>query len=260
MLMPVGQGVGFTWAHDRVRDALQRVSGMSSPMSTWEYGSLTEARDIANRNGMALRSVGERECRSSRRSRRPRAEARGRRGPGGLPGRRRPGAETTGGGAPAEPVAPAARERRPAAATGGTRHADAAIGRQRRSAADACTSNLQMQAESAWRVARDDVDVQPLRASSDAGRARARARRQDGHPDFRRMADGRARGNVDDGDRRRGGGCRARDALHGVRAGVHVLRRPARDQLRAVAGSVPSFGTAGNAGRHDRRRHRSAPR
>ena len=51
MLMPVGQGVGFTWAHDRVRDALQRVSGMSSPMNLFEFGSLTEARDIANRNG-----------------------------------------------------------------------------------------------------------------------------------------------------------------------------------------------------------------
>ena len=27
MLMPVGQNVGFTWAHDRVQDALQRVTG-----------------------------------------------------------------------------------------------------------------------------------------------------------------------------------------------------------------------------------------
>ncbi|MGB2714610.1 MAG: hypothetical protein WBC51_10555, partial [Vicinamibacterales bacterium] len=65
MLMPVGPNVNFTWAHDRVRDAMQRVSGMSLPMSSWEYGSLTEARDIANHNMMALRSIADRECRGS---------------------------------------------------------------------------------------------------------------------------------------------------------------------------------------------------
>jgi VWFA-related protein len=65
MLLPVGPNVPFTWAHERVREGLQRVTGLAGPMTTWEYGSLSEARDIANRNLLAVRSVGERECRSS---------------------------------------------------------------------------------------------------------------------------------------------------------------------------------------------------
>jgi VWFA-related protein len=65
MLLPVGPNVPFTWAHDRVREGLLHVTGLASPMTTWEYGSLSEARDIANRNLLAVRSVGERECRSS---------------------------------------------------------------------------------------------------------------------------------------------------------------------------------------------------
>src|SRR6185295_9190807 len=64
-LLPVGQGINFTWAHDKVKEALLRVAGMSRASSTWEYGSLSEARDIANRNLIAVRSVGDRECRSS---------------------------------------------------------------------------------------------------------------------------------------------------------------------------------------------------
>lgn len=63
LLMPAGPGVEFTWAHDRVRDALQRVVGLSMPSSgTNEFGSLTEARDIASRNMGALRNVAMREC------------------------------------------------------------------------------------------------------------------------------------------------------------------------------------------------------
>src|SRR4051794_588614 len=66
MLLPVGPNVPFTWAHDRVREGLQHVTGLAGPSSaTWEYGSLSEARDIANRNLITVRSVGERECRSS---------------------------------------------------------------------------------------------------------------------------------------------------------------------------------------------------
>src|SRR5205823_10050578 len=65
MLLPVGPNVPFTWAHERVREGLQRVTGLAGPMSTWEFGSLSEARDIANRNLLTVRSVGERECRSS---------------------------------------------------------------------------------------------------------------------------------------------------------------------------------------------------
>ena len=63
ILMPTGPNIGFTWAHDRVREALQRVVGHNSnTASSWEFGSLTEARDIANRNLIALRTVGQREC------------------------------------------------------------------------------------------------------------------------------------------------------------------------------------------------------
>ena len=62
MLMPAGPNINFTWSHDRVRDALQKVIGQATPSSTWEFGSLSEARDIANRNLIALRMVGQREC------------------------------------------------------------------------------------------------------------------------------------------------------------------------------------------------------
>ena len=65
MLMPLGPNVGFTWAHDRVREGLQRVTGMGRTMTSWEFGSLAEARDIANRNLIALRNIGERECGSA---------------------------------------------------------------------------------------------------------------------------------------------------------------------------------------------------
>jgi VWFA-related protein len=65
LLMPSGPNVGFTWAHDRVRDALQRVMGQANPTSPWEFGSLSDARDIANRNLVALRTVGQRECGTS---------------------------------------------------------------------------------------------------------------------------------------------------------------------------------------------------
>jgi VWFA-related protein len=155
MLMPVGQGVGFTWAHDRVRDALQRVSGMSSPINTWEFGSLAEARDIANRNGLALRSVGERECRTS-----PFAGGGGGGGGGGgiLGGPTAPGQ----GGAPG--TAPPAGGNTPGggAGGGGTPSGGGATGtgtRQPRTGSstgfggDACMSNIQMQAESTWRIA-----------------------------------------------------------------------------------------------------------
>ncbi len=62
VLMPAGPNVDFTWAHDRVQNALGKVIGQASPITSWELGSLTEARDIANRNLVALRTVGQREC------------------------------------------------------------------------------------------------------------------------------------------------------------------------------------------------------
>ena len=62
MVMPVGPNVELTFAHDRVRDALQRVIGTNHTDLVWDNGSLTEARDIASHNMFALRSVAEREC------------------------------------------------------------------------------------------------------------------------------------------------------------------------------------------------------
>ena len=62
MLMPLGPNVAFTWAHDRVREGLKRVTGMGRPTTSWEYGSLADARDITNRNQFTLRTLGEREC------------------------------------------------------------------------------------------------------------------------------------------------------------------------------------------------------
>src|SRR6478672_7187514 len=65
MLMPLGPNVAFTWAHDRVREGLQRVTGMGRSLTGWEFGSLADARDISNRNLLALRTLGERECGTS---------------------------------------------------------------------------------------------------------------------------------------------------------------------------------------------------
>ena len=65
MVMPTGPSVAFTWAHDRVRSALQRVVGTGRPVIGWESGSLAEARDIANHNAFALRDVGARACGSA---------------------------------------------------------------------------------------------------------------------------------------------------------------------------------------------------
>lgn len=62
IVTPTGPNVAFSWAHDRVRAALQRVAGTGQPVTDWEYGSLAEARDIANRNAIVLSSVGERVC------------------------------------------------------------------------------------------------------------------------------------------------------------------------------------------------------
>lgn len=150
LLMPAGPNVEFTWAHDRVRDALGRVTGQASPMTAWEFGSLTEARDIASRNPMALRMVGQRECGTG-------VQASG----GGF------GAGGTGTVAsPAAPPAPSAPSggdsqsggqgggsgqtpaggTQPAGGNSGTRGSgNSGFG------ADSCTRDLQMRAEWAWR-------------------------------------------------------------------------------------------------------------
>jgi VWFA-related protein len=60
--LPLGTRLEFTWAHDRVRDALQRAAGASLPLSTSEFESLSEARDIANHRPGALEKSAAREC------------------------------------------------------------------------------------------------------------------------------------------------------------------------------------------------------
>jgi VWFA-related protein len=60
--LPIGPQVEFTWAHDRVQDALRRAMGKSTSASASEFASLSEARDIANRNPGALQNVVAREC------------------------------------------------------------------------------------------------------------------------------------------------------------------------------------------------------
>ena len=60
--LPTGKTIAFTWNHNRVREALLRTSGTGGAATTWEYGSLSEARDIATRKGFALREIGSREC------------------------------------------------------------------------------------------------------------------------------------------------------------------------------------------------------
>ena len=61
-VLPVGRNIAFTWAHERVRDALRQTAATHSTANVWEYGSLTEARDISTRGLSALREVALREC------------------------------------------------------------------------------------------------------------------------------------------------------------------------------------------------------
>lgn len=150
-LLPVGPSVGFTWAHNQVRDAFQRVIGMGSARTTWEYGSLTEARDIANANSMALRNIGQRECGSS-----ISASASGGAGPTGA---------GSAGAAAAEPAPIPAPGGTPEGETGGSGAPSAGGGAQPGASRtsrpisaggfgmNSCTRDIQMQAESTWRVA-----------------------------------------------------------------------------------------------------------
>jgi VWFA-related protein len=157
MLLPVGPNIGFTWAHDRVREGLQHVTGLGGVNTLWEYGSLAEARDIANRNMMTVRTVGERECRGSIFASGSGAGAGGvsaappSAGPappsgGGGGGAPSGGGDTGGSGAPAP-------------SGGGTGGGGGGSGGSRGSGAssglggDACTRDIQMQAEGAWRSA-----------------------------------------------------------------------------------------------------------
>lgn len=151
ILMPVGTGVDFTWSHDRVQEALQRVAGLSSPTMAWEYGSLAEARDIANHNTTALRTVGQREC----------GNLSAFDGGGTGLGPVGPGAPTgsgsnppSGGGAPPEGGGTGSGTGTPPAGGGGTsRGAGSSRGSSGGFGMDACMREVRMQAESTWRWA-----------------------------------------------------------------------------------------------------------
>ncbi len=154
MLMPVGPNVNFTWSHERVREGLLRVAGSSMPMSTWEYGSLSEARDIANRNMFALRTIGGRECGSGS-------------GLGGLGGGLDPTGPVSGGAPPGPGPTPPPGGGAPGGGEGGGEtgggggtgggNSGGGGGRSRGSGGgfgmDACMRNVQMQAESTWQWA-----------------------------------------------------------------------------------------------------------
>ena len=154
MRLPLGPNIDFTWAHDRVRQALQRVTGMSAQVIGWESGSLSEARDIANHNLMALRMVGERECRgsifASGASQGSTGVGAGPVSPGPSPtpapgSGTTPGGESGGSGTPptggANPTGTGSRN----TGGGGGGGALGIFGR------DACMRDVQMQAEVAWR-------------------------------------------------------------------------------------------------------------
>jgi VWFA-related protein len=142
IVMPLGPNVGFTWAHDRVQEALQRVFGRSSP-ATSEFASLAEARDIANRQSFALRNAGLRYC-------------------GG-------DSIMAGGGGTSAPTAPSGSGSTPSGGSGapsggGTGGSGTQGGGQSAGAAavanmpgafgmDRCVREIQMQAETAWREA-----------------------------------------------------------------------------------------------------------
>jgi VWFA-related protein len=155
MLMPVGPNINFTWAHDRVRAAMQRVTGMNIPMATWEYGSLTDARDIANHNMMALRSVADRECRGAFGGGGISAGAP--QGPVGPPTGGGTAPPTGGGGAPPSGGGTGGGGGTPPSGGGGGGGNSGGSGGSRPRGggfgADACTRDVQMQAESAWRTA-----------------------------------------------------------------------------------------------------------
>ncbi|CAN5653978.1 hypothetical protein BH23ACI1_BH23ACI1_23520 [soil metagenome] len=151
ILLPIGTNINLTWSHERVREALGRVAGSSTSMISWDYGNLTEARDIANHNMGALRTVGQRACGN--------ASAFEGVGGGGV-GAGGQGSGAAGGAGQAPPpgggTPPAGGETGapPAGGGGGT----GGVGEARGgfgggSRMDACLRDVRMQAESAWRVA-----------------------------------------------------------------------------------------------------------
>ncbi len=157
-LLPVGKGVGFTWVHGRVREAFDRVIGMNSARTTWEYGSLAEARDIANANSMVLRTIGQRECGNGGTSSASASAGSGAFGGGSAatPGSGQTPAPTPGGGTQTGETggsspAPGAGGAQPN--TGSRGSAAPASGGSGGFGMSSCARDLQMQADSAWRMA-----------------------------------------------------------------------------------------------------------
>jgi VWFA-related protein len=142
--LPIGPRVGFTWAHDRVAEALQRAGVGAGTGLTWEFGSLSEARDIATRGSFALREVAMRECSGS-------IQAGGGFGggapapPAARPGQSAPqsGGSTSGSGSTGQPAGSAG-----AAPSGGGQTVGSSFG------TDQCAREIQSRAEMAWSMAR----------------------------------------------------------------------------------------------------------
>ena len=99
-----------------------------------------------------------------------------------------------------------------------------------------------------------DVDDEHLRAATGALPACPGARRQDRHPDLRRLANGRARRDVDAEHGRLRSGCSPRLHLHHLRACARLFRRPQVDDLDSARGQLSPFRPARDPGCHDRRR------
>jgi VWFA-related protein len=164
MLMPLGPNVAFTWAHDRVREGLKRVTGMGRPTTSWEYGSLADARDITNRNQFTLRTLGERECGSISASgfggggsSNPGSSiASPPAGPPASGGGTSTGGETGGGGTPPSGTSPTGGGG--GGGGGGAGGGGGGSGSPRSNSLggfgnSACSRDIQMQAESTWRTA-----------------------------------------------------------------------------------------------------------
>jgi VWFA-related protein len=157
MLLPAGPNVNFTWAHDRVRDALGKVVGQSANDTAWEFGSLSEARDIANRSLLALRNVGQRECGraigdpfggSSGGAPAPSGPSQGTGATGGTQG-----GGTQGGGTGGGAAGGGSSQGSGGGGGGGGTTSRSSSGGGGGLGGDGCTRDLQMRAEWAWRGA-----------------------------------------------------------------------------------------------------------
>ena len=161
LLIPTGPSINFTWAHDRVREAFQKVIGQAPPSGAWEFGSLSEAREIANRNMIALRAAGQRECGGSMMGGGG-FDPLGPASAGASPPSAPPGGPSGGGagGTSGGAGAGSAGGRSPGSdgGTGGSPGGGGSSGRGGRSRGggfgmDGCTRDIQMRAEWAWRGA-----------------------------------------------------------------------------------------------------------